>query len=91
MLPGLGKKVQGSVSKNFVQNANDPKNYRSFGEGVMNVNGEEKPAWSIGTMKHGDEDILIVSIEHLGWKNNYNSWKDFIETFDSVYFKDKKK
>ncbi len=44
MLPGLGKKVQGSVGKNFVQNTNKPKNYRSFGEGVMNGNGEEKPA-----------------------------------------------
>ncbi len=29
-------------------------------------------------MRQGDKDILIVSIEHLDWKNNYNSWKDFI-------------
>lgn len=91
MLPGLGEKIQPSVGKNFLHNTTKPQNYRSFGEGVMTVNGEEKPAWSIGTMKRGNEDVLIVAIEHLGIKNDYESWKEFIETFDSVYLTDKEK
>ncbi len=42
-------------------------------------------------MKNGDEDILIVSIPNLGGKNDYETWKSFMETFDKAYLKNKEK
>ena len=42
-------------------------------------------------MKNGTEDLLVVSIPNLGFKNDYDSWKGFIETFDRAYFENKDK
>lgn len=92
------KKVHGgdpanprSVGSNFFYNKNKPESYHSLGEGWSEEFGEKFPTWSIGTMKNGTEDLLVVSIPNLGFKNDYDSWKGFIETFDRAYFENKDK
>lgn len=88
---GGGKIEPRSVGNNFFYNKNKPVSYQLLGQGWSEEFGEKFPTWEIGTMKHGDEDILIISIPNLGGKNDYESWKNFIETFDKVYFENKKK
>lgn len=88
---GGGEQPQRSVGSNFFYNKNKPAEYQSFGQGWSEEFGEKFPTWEIGSLKHGNEDILMVSIPNLGGKNNYESWKDFIETFDKVYSENKEK
>lgn len=88
---GGGEQPQRSVGSNFFYNKNKPLAYQSFGQGWSEEFGEKFPTWEIGSLKHGNEDILMVSIPNLGGKNNYESWKDFIETFDKVYSENKEK
>lgn len=88
---GGGEQPQRSVGSNFFYNKNKPAGYQSFGQGWSDEFGEKFPTWEIGSLKHGNEDILMVSIPNLGGKNNYESWKDFIETFDKVYSENKEK
>ncbi len=80
-----------SVGSNFFYNKNKPESYRSLGEGWSEEFGERFPLWQIGEMKNGDENILIVSIPNLGGRNDYEAWKDFIETFDQAYLENKDK
>lgn len=87
-----GKKSEPrSVGSNFFYNKNKPSNYQSLGQGWSEEFGEKFPTWEIGTLKHGTEDILVVSIPNLGGKNDYESWQDFIKTFDDVYLPNKEK
>lgn len=88
---GGGEQPQRSVGSNFFYNKNKPAGYQSFGQGWSEEFGEKFPTWEIGSLKHGNEDILMVSIPNLGGKNDYESWKDFIETFDKVYSENKEK
>lgn len=88
---GGGEQPQRSVGSNFFYNKNKPAEYLSFGQGWSDEFGEKFPTWEIGTLKQGNEDILMVSIPNLGGKNDYESWKDFIETFDKVYSENKEK
>ena len=62
----------------FFYNKNKPESYHSLGEGWSEEFGEKFPTWSIGTMKNGTEDLLVVSIPNLGFKNDYDSWKGFL-------------
>ena len=80
-----------SVGSNFFFNKNKPAGYQSLGQGWSDEFGEKFPTWEIGTLKKGDEDILVISIPNLGCKNDYESWKDFIQTFDNVYLPNKEK
>lgn len=80
-----------SVGSNLFYNKNKPAGYQSLGQGWFEEFGEKFPTWEIGTLKQGTEDILVVSIPNLGVKNDYESWKDFIETFDNVYLPNKEK
>lgn len=86
---GGGENPQRSVGSNFFYNKNKPANYQSLGQGWSEEFGEKFPTWEIGSMKQENEDILVVSIPNLDGKNDYESWKDFIETFDKVYFENK--
>ena len=87
-----GEKVEPrSVGSNFFYNKNKPADYQSLGQGWSEEFGEKFPTWEIGTLKQGEEDILVVSIPNLGGKNDYESWQDFIETFDNVYLPNKEK
>lgn len=86
---GGGEKPQRSVGSNFFYNKNKPTNYQSLGQGWSDEFGEKFPTWEIGSIKQENEDILVVSIPNLDGKNDYESWKDFIETFDKVYFENK--
>lgn len=87
-----GEKVESrSVGSNFFYNKNKPAGYQSLGRGWDEEFGEKFPTWEIGTLKQGEEDILVVSIPNLGGKNDYESWQDFIETFDNVYLPNKEK
>ena len=88
---GGEKAEKRSVGDNFFQNKNKPESYHSLGEGWGEESGERFPMWQIGEMKNGDEDILIVSIPNLGGKNDYETWKGFIETFDKAYSENKEK
>lgn len=88
---GGEKKEPRSVGSNFFYSKNKPVNYQSLGTGWSEEFGEKFPTWEIGTLKKGDEDILVVSIPNLGGKNDYESWKNFIETFDNVYLPNKEK
>ncbi|MBP3547015.1 MAG: phosphotransferase [Alphaproteobacteria bacterium] len=80
-----------SVGSNFFYSKNKPADYQSLGSGWSDEAGERFPTWEIGTLKQGNEDILIVSIPNLGFKNDYESWQDFIETFDNIYLPNKEK
>ena len=80
-----------SVGNNFFFNKSKPAGYQSLGQGWSEEGGEKFPTWEIGTMKKGTEDILVVSIPNLGFKNDYESWQDFIETFDNAYITNKEK
>ena len=80
-----------SVGNNFFYNKNKPAGYNSLGQGWSDEFGEKFPTWEIGTLKQGNEDILVVSIPNLGFKNDYESWKEFIETFDKAYLENKEK
>ncbi len=80
-----------SVGCNFFFNKMKPVGYQSLGQGWSEEFGEKFPTWEIGTLKQGTEDILVVSIPNLGGKNDYESWKDFIETFDKAYFENRDK
>ena len=51
----------------------------------------EFPLWEIGTMKRGNEDIMIVSIPNLGMDNSYQKWEKFINTFDKVLDENREK
>ena len=92
---GGGDKGQPNVGNNFTfahrKRNYSEYNYQSLGEGYTEIEGQQIPTWSIGTMKKGDENILIVSIPNLCRPNSYEEWKDFIETFDQAYIKDKEK
>ena len=77
-----------SVGSNFFYNKNKPAGYQSLGQGWDEVFGN---TWEIGTMKQGSEYILVVSIPNLNLENDYESWQDFIETFDKVYLPHKEK
>lgn len=87
-----GEKAEpGSVGSNFFYNKNKPAGYQSLGQGWSEEFGEKFPTWEIGTLKHGNEDVLVVSIPNLGCKNDYETWKGFIETFDKTYLENKEK
>ena len=88
---GGEKREQRSVGSNFFYNRNKPAGYHSLGQGWAEEFGERFPTWEIGTLKHGNEDILVVSIPNLSGKNDYESWKDFIETFDKAYLENREK
>ena len=88
---GGEKKEPSNVGSNFFFNKDKPAGYQSLGQGWSDEFGERFPTWEIGTLKQGNEDILVVSIPNLGFKNDYESWKDFIETFDNVYLPNKEK
>lgn len=88
---GGEKKEPSNVGSNFFFNKDKPTGYQSLGQGWSEEGGERFPTWEIGTLKQGNEDILVVSIPNLGFKNDYESWKDFIETFDNVYLPNKEK
>lgn len=88
---GGEKAEKRSVGDNFFHNKNKPESYHSLGEGWGEESGGRFPMWQIGEMKNGDEDILIVSIPNLGGKNDYETWKGFIETFDRAYLENKEK
>lgn len=80
-----------SVGSNFFYSKSKPAGYQSLGQGWSEEGGERFPTWEIGTLKQGNEDILVVSIPNLGFKNDYESWQDFIETFDNTYLPNKEK
>jgi hypothetical protein len=80
-----------SVGNNFFYRQEKPANYLSLGQGFSEEFGEVFPTWEIGTFKQGGEDILVVAVPNLGCKNDYDSWKNFIETFDKVYSENKEK
>lgn len=88
---GGEKAEKRDVGDNFFQNKNKPESYHSLGEGWGEEAGCRFPMWQIGEMKNGNEDILIVSIPNLGSKNDYETWKGFIETFDKAYSENKEK
>jgi len=88
---GGGKAENRSVGNNFFYDKHKPANYRSCGECWNEEFGERFPLWSIGQMKNGDEDIMVVCIPNLGCRNDYETWKDFIETFDRVYSESREK
>lgn len=92
---GGGDKGQPNVGNNFTfahrKRNYSEYNYQSLGDGYTEIEGQQIPTWSIGTMKKGDEDILIVSIPNLCRPNSYEEWKDFIETFDKIYSENKEK
>ena len=91
IIHGGEKAEKRSVGDNFFYNKHKPESYRSLGEGYGEEFGQRFPLWQIGMMKNGDEDILIVSLPNLSRKNDYESWKDFIETFDKAYSENKDK
>lgn len=84
-----------TVGKNFSYRTDEekPESYELKGKAVGKTeNGENFPIWEIGTMKKGNEDILVVSVYDIAHRNgDYDSWKDFIEKFDDIYVKDKEK
>ena len=92
---GGGTKEKPSVGDNF-SFAKRKKDYGEYGyqsvaDGYTEIEGKKIPTWSVGTMKIGDEDVLIVSIPNLCRPNTYEGWKDFIDTFDKVYSENKEK
>lgn len=88
---GGEKKEPTSVGDNFFFKKDKPMGYQAIGQGWSEEFGEKFPTWEIGTMKQGNEDILVISIPNLGSKNDYESWQDFIETFDKIYLENKEK
>ncbi len=86
-----GKPPHGNVGSNFFYSKNKPEGYQSLGQGWFEQHGEKFPAWEIGTLKQGNEDILIVSVPNLNSDNSYEGWKDFIQTFDEAYLPNKEK
>lgn len=90
-LRGGGEPTEATVGKNIFFRKPKPVGYEIINEGWQGEGENRYPTWSIGTMKRGNEDILVVSIPNLSNKNDYDSWKDFIETFDKVYGENKEK
>ena len=88
---GGGGNKEKTVGNNFMRNKNKTDDFQVLGEGWGEQNGERFPIWQIGTLKNGNEDILMVSIPNLTTKNDYESWKDFIETFDKAYMENQDK
>lgn len=92
---GGEEKKEPSVGSNFTfakrKNDYSQYNYQSIGDGYTEIDGKKIPTWSIGTMKKGNEDILVISVPNLCRPNTYEGWKDFIEAFDKVYSENKEK
>ncbi len=88
---GGDKKEASSVGSNFFFSKNKPDGYEVVGQGWFGDGNERFPTWEIGTLKQNGEDVLVVSIPNLSYKNDYESWQDFIETFDKVYLQDREK
>ena len=57
----------------------------------VNQQGTKEVMWRICTTKVNGEDMLIVSIPQLPNSGDYNASKEFIETFDKIYFDHKEK
>ncbi len=95
MFHGGKPKADRTVGKNFAYRteAERPETYQKQGGALgKNYDGEEFPIWEIGTMKNGNEDVLLVSIYDIAHRDNsYDSWSDFIEKFDEIYLDDKDK
>lgn len=90
---GGGKKEKRAVGSNFGYRKEMPDGMKILGEEYRtDRNGETYPLWKIGEMKSpAGEDLLVVSIPNLTDKNDYESWKGFIETFDKAYLENKDK
>lgn len=90
---GGGKKEKRAVGSNFGYRKEMPDGMKILGEEYRtDRNGETYPLWKIGEMKSpAGEDLLVVSIPNLTDKNDYESWKGFIETFDRAYLENKDK
>ena len=84
-----------TVGKNFIYRTAEerPESYRQEGYSELtSQTGERIPVWEIGTMKKGDEAILVVSIFDIAHRDNsYEAWRDFIEKFDELYLENKEK
>lgn len=90
---GGGEKEPCTAGKNIAFHKDLGDGFKVLGEEYgVNGNGEKYPIYKIGEMKgRGGEDILVVSIPNLSDKNDYESWKGFIECFDKAYLGDKEK
>lgn len=90
---GGGKKEERAVGSNFGYRKEMPDGMKILGEEYRTGRGGETyPLWKIGEMKSpAGEDLLVVSIPNLTDKNDYESWKGFIETFDKAYLENKDK
>lgn len=81
----------GSVGGNLFHKNNEdrPDGYETISSSKNFENSQYQ--WEIGTVKNGNEDILVVSIPNLPMDNSYETSKNFIEAFDDVYLKNKEK
>ncbi len=95
MFHGGKPKADRTVGKNFAYRTREekPDTYQEQGKAVGRTDtGEEFPIWEIGTMKKGNEDILVVSVYDIAHRDNsYEAWSDFIEKFDEIYLTSKDK
>lgn len=83
---GGGKSAPPSVGKNIADAKTKPENYTVLAEErTQDSFGNECALWQIGTIKNGDENILVVSVPRLGADGSYERWQGFIEAFDKEY------
>ena len=81
---GLGHEP-GSVGGNLFHKNNEdrPRGYETISSSKNFENSQYQ--WEIGTIKKGDEDILVVSIPNLPMDNSYETSKNFTKEIQTFY------